>query len=81
MNNLFLNLILIIVGDTTNSTDQYFNMQASQITVGVDIYEPGNNSRYFNGDLDEIRVGDIPEPYLFTTCYLLFAFIICHFKQ
>ena len=59
----------LIVDGTTNEANVYINDQSSQITIGYDIYGAG---RFFNGDLDEIRVDTIPEPCLQIIICLLF---------
>ena len=60
----------LIVDDTTNTATVSLSDSSAQIMIGYDIY---TLDRFFNGDMDEIRVGYIPEP-VFIFYFLLLIF-------
>ena len=70
------NRAILIVGEATNTVNIELSDSSSQIMIGYDIY--GLN-RFFKGDLDEVRVGYIPEP-TFLYCFWIFAFLILNKK-
>ena len=63
----------LIIDDTTNTAAIAFTDEDSHLTIGNDIFR--GDDRYFYGDIDEVRVGGIPEPSLFLI--LNFGFWIC----
>ena len=60
---------MLIVGDTTNTATISFTDEDSNITIGNDINR--GDDRYFHGDIDEVRIGSIPEPVTFLFIGLL----------
>lgn len=60
---------VLIIDETTNTLSSVsLTNLSSQITIGNDIFSP--DTRFFYGDIDEIRIGYIPEPV--SIYYLLF---------
>ena len=55
--------ILTVNGTATMVSGVPVGPTASQIRIGNDIFAP--NTRYFKGDIDEVRVASIPEPFIF----------------
>ncbi|RLD11233.1 MAG: hypothetical protein DRI44_04050 [Chlamydiae bacterium] len=55
------NATLTVGGTVTTVSGAPIGASTAHIRIGNDLYAP--DTRYFKGDLDEIRVGIIPEPF------------------